>query len=366
VTGYKERFMVDRSEAADDLIVDLVNQIADRIDHTDLEAFPDSEPPTTFELLTLLGFLIFRNAGCDWAVIETGIGGRLDTTNVITPEICGITPIELEHTEILGTTIEAIAAEKAGIIKPGVPVVTGFLGPEACDVIEGRAAGLGSPLIRTSEEITELRQNRHGLVIRRCDGAVLETPLALKGVFQAENAATAWLILDTLRSRGHLSFGPDELKRGLSSASLPGRFELFTPGRFPVPVVLDGAHTPNSVGRVLESFEELFEGQYGGEKVLLFGSVAGKDVAGMCRILGSRFTAAVVTTPGTFKRSDPAGVHAVLAGHCDDCRLLPDPREAWLEALRLAGTHRPILVTGSFYLISEIRPFVLPTNEYRT
>lgn len=367
VTGYKERFMVNGSQVDDEVIVELVNAVADRIDHTDVALFPDSEPPTTFELLTLLGFLIFRNAGCNWAVVETGIGGRLDTTNVLTPEICGITPIELEHTELLGRTIDEIASEKAGIIKPGVPIVTGFLTPAAHGVIERRAANLGSPLICAREEITKLGRQRQCIEIHRRDGAVLETQLALQGKFQAENAATAWLILDSLQRRGLLTLQAEQVKAGFSAAVLPGRFEIFTPGRVPVPVVLDGAHTPNSVNRVLESFEELHElygeGFQGEGKVLVFGAVTGKDIEGMCRILGPRFSSAVVTTPGTFKRSDPKRVHDILSAYCDDCRLLPDPREAWHEALRLAGSLKPILVTGSFYLISEIRPFVIPEEH---
>ncbi len=322
-----------------------------------LEAVPDEGPagfpPTTFELYTLLAFLYFREAGCDIAVIETGIGGRLDATNVIVPEASVITPLDLEHTDVLGDSLEKIAGEKAGIIKPGVPAFVGLQPAAAAEVFRAAALERGAPVTFLAEVTTrrEVRLSPSGTAVHLelRDGTRADFRLSLLGEFQAENAALA---LITLRSI-HPEITDTQFRRGFRAARLPGRMELVR-GR--PPVILDGAHTPLAVERLLESFRRIFTRP--GEPraaVLLFGSVAGKNPRAMAEILAPWFQSVVVSTPGTFKPSDPEGVWHIFRELNPGAELVRDPAEALRRARQLAGGRLPILVTGSFYMVSEIR-----------
>lgn len=309
--------------------------------------------PTTFELYTLLAFLYFRDAGCDTAVIEAGIGGRLDATNVITPVASVITALDLEHTDVLGDTIEKIAFEKAGIIKPGVPAFVGPQPPAAAEVFRQAARERGSPITFLDEQLADrqVRLSASGTDVHLAlrGGAQADFRLSLLGAFQAENAALAWV---TLRSV-HPEITPARYRRGFRAARLPGRMELVR-GR--PPVILDGAHTPLAVQRLLESVRALFPDAGGpGRPVLLFGSVAGKNPQAMAEILAPWFGAIIVSTPGTFKPSDPRGVWQVFHALNPAAELVRDPADALRRARALSRGRLPILVTGSFYMVSEIR-----------
>jgi dihydrofolate synthase/folylpolyglutamate synthase len=312
------------------------------------DSLPGGFSPTTFELLTLLAFLAFREAGCDDAVVETGIGGRLDATNVITPEASVVTPIDLEHTDILGDTLEEISAEKAGIIKPGVPAFAAGRPPEAKEVFRRAAALRRAPLAFLDEE-AEIEEVAVGLeatsfVVRLRGAGPVPLTLSMPGAFQAENAALAYLCLHRCRP----GIGEARFRAGFAGARLPGRMEI-VPGD--PPVVLDGAHTPLAVRRVLEAFRALYPN---GGGVLLFGSVAGKRPREMAEVLAPAFQRIVISRPNTFKPSDPQEVWAIFRTLHKGVELAEDPAGA-LERARELAAGRPILVTGSFYMVSEIR-----------
>lgn len=317
----------------------LVDSLADRL--------PGGFSPTTFELLTLLAFLAFREARCDDAVIEVGIGGRLDATNVIRPEASVVTPLDLEHTDILGDTIEKIAAEKAGIIKEGVPAFVAGRPPESKDVFRRAAALRRAPLAFLDEEaeILSAASDPKGteVALRLRGQAPVSFRLAMPGAFQAENAALAYLCLR--RSRPGIT--EDQYRAGFAAVRLPARVEI-APG--PPPVVLDGAHTPLAVRRLLETFRALYPG--GG--VLLFGSVSGKRPREMAEVLAPAFERIVISRPNAFKPSDPQEVWAIFRAMHRGVELVEDPARA-LERARELAAGRPILVTGSFYLVSEVR-----------
>jgi dihydrofolate synthase/folylpolyglutamate synthase len=343
-----ERISIAGREPRPDLLVRLAREVKKAIDAIPDEGMPGHYSPTTFEILTLLAFLYFREAGCIDAVIEVGIGGRLDATNVVTPIASVITPLDLEHTDILGDTIEKIAFEKAGIIKPGVPAFIGLQPAEAKEVFRTACRERGSPGAFLDEEVKTLssRVDRRGTTVSLALAG--ETPvefrLALLGEFQAENAALAWLTLRRMRPE----ITRESFREGFASVTLPGRMELR--GSDPV-IVLDGAHTPLAVRRLLSSFRAVFPG----EAVLLFGSVSGKKPREMAGILAPAFTHVVVSTPGTFKESDPADVAAIFTSANPATTLVKDPAGALRRARELSGGSRPILVTGSFYMVAEIR-----------
>jgi dihydrofolate synthase/folylpolyglutamate synthase len=348
VTSPFERIAIVGEQPRPDLLVRIGGEVQSVVNSLPTEGMPGHFSPTTFELYTLLAFLYFREAGCEEAIVEVGIGGRLDATNIVMSEASVITPLDLEHMDVLGDTIEQIAFEKAGIIKPGAPAFVGFQPPAAKQVLKDAAHSRGSTITFLDEELESLgttldaRGTSFRLHLRGDDP--VEFRLSLLGEFQAENAALACLTLRRTRSEIPLECYRD----GLLAASLPGRMEVV--GTNP-PVVLDGAHTPLAVSRLMDSFKKIFPG----EAVLLFGSVAGKRPREMASILASRFPRIVISTPGTFKESDPQQVYEIFHGLNRDTVLEKSPEAALRRARRESGGTRPILVTGSFYMVAEIR-----------
>lgn len=316
---------------------------------------PGQRPITWFELVTTFAFLCFREAQVDWAVFETGLGGRLDATNVIRPKISVITPIELEHTEYLGDTIEKIAAEKAGIIKEGVPVVLGLQSSEAKAVLTRRAKELQSPVISLEKVISAAGRIVQGKMEARLESPLfsrpLTTKLALLGDYQLWNAAAAALTVKTI-----LPDLPEEaVEMGLAAASLPGRFEVVE--HHQQLVILDGAHTPNSVRSTLSTLKRYLEecGLSAKEPHLLFACAADKDVETMA-VLFSGFGRITLTRPGGEKQSSLELVQEAFqkAGHTFTC--YQDYQQAIIQALEEARRQDAILlVTGSFYLLAEVK-----------
>jgi len=352
VVSYRERITRSGIEFPDEFYLSLIHEIRDGVDAI-RDQFPDPEMiPTTFELLTLMGFLAFKRQGYEWVVMETGIGGRLDATNVILPQASVITPIELEHTDLLGTTIPQIASEKAGIIKPSVPVFVSRQPADAFEVFENRARDTGSALLSLARELATLdaQPSISGTTVSMSfsDGLRLNTRLRLIGAVQAENAALAALVVRRLFP----DILPADIERGLARTFLPGRMEMV---KADPPVMLDGAHTAVSAQKVLATFQSLYPA---GDGILVFGAVDGKNYAAMIEILCPAFRDIIVTTPGYFKTSHPEEVYRLVRAQNERARLVPSPRDAIKQAVALAGTgsaSRPVLVTGSFYLVGETR-----------
>ena len=316
----------------------------------------EGEALTFFELLTLYFFLCAKVGGCDVMVVETGMGGRLDCTNIIDPLVSIITLIELEHTAFLGQTIAAVAGEKAGIIKPGKPLILARQSAEALDVFKKRASEKNSPLLYFPDSASVENPHIHSdgtdfsLTFRYAQLPPLKLFIPIPGLIQAENAGLAALALKT----AFPSIENDIIRRGLNSVKIPARFEKIAHN-----FIIDGAHTPESLALAIETFCLL----YGEGGVLIFGCAADKDAAAMAKIAHSRFAKIFITTPGTFKTSNPPQVYEAFAaqGGREKTRLIADTKEAVEEARKFAARNGlPILGTGSFYLVSEIRKIILP------
>ena len=337
------------------------------------EQLPGQRPITWFELVTTFAFLCFRQAKIDWAVFETGLGGRLDATNVLNPQISVITPIELEHTEFLGDTLEKIAGEKAGIIKPGTPVVIAPQKEVAQKVLEAKAKELNCPLLKVEELVQVHGKMVAGAMELHLDSKLFARPITTKltllGEYQLWNAATAALVTKTLFPQ----LPEEAIEKGLSQATLPGRFEVIQwQGN---PVVLEGAHTPTSVALSLQTFRQYLEDTGAstdcGEKCLdttntkknhlLFACAADKDVHTMAQLF-SDFGSMVLTRPGGEKQSNPQLLQSAFteAGH--EFVYISDFKEAIQKALEQAKKDAaPLLVTGSFYLVAEVKKFLQET-----
>lgn len=373
VSSYLERIRISGSGLNETKCRSFIVHCGDRIRRY-VDSLKEEEQfetlPTTFELLTLLAFLVFSEAKIDIAVVEVGLGGRLDATNLVSPDVTVITTIELEHTDYLGSTLEQIAREKAGIIKPGVPLVLGDQPPEARSVILAVAAERGAPVIqpddlatitaerpvmhplpanpspenREPDERDRPRSFRLPLTITFQNGERVAALLRLLGSVQTRNALVACIAVRTLLP----ALTGEALGRGLSEAWLPGRGELW-PGS--PPVLLDGAHTPRSVRAVLELAEKL-EPEVG-RRVLVFGSVSGKGHREMLRLLSPGFAQVIISRPGTFKASDVEELYRVCMEVGAECSRCDDMRDALASAR--APDPRLIVVTGSFHLVGEAR-----------
>jgi dihydrofolate synthase/folylpolyglutamate synthase len=320
------------------------------------------EEPTFFELMTLWFFLCSRLAKVDYMAVETGMGGRLDATNILAPLVSIITLIELEHTDILGQTIKEIAGEKAGIIKEGCPVVVGPQKPEALEVFKNKTAETKSPFFYFPEwaEISYVKLLKERTIFsfkmkNPKDGGLFQLDdvfLSMHGEVQAANAGLSILALKTVFP----DLPETAVRKGLESFSLPARFE-----KLPIKedFIIDGAHTSRSVETCVKTFTEI----YGKTGILIFGCAAGKDVKTIVPLFIPCFSKIIITTPGTFKKSNPEEVYKAFCEEAATCKtkvpeilFIPETEKALTTALQLAGDlHLPILGTGSFYLAGELR-----------
>jgi dihydrofolate synthase / folylpolyglutamate synthase len=357
---WKERVSLAGEEMPEDALLAAAADVLPQVEGRAPSDFPGDELPTYFEVSTLIAFSAFRRMGCDRAVIETGLGGRLDSTNVLASAASVITPIELEHTEWLGDTIPLIAAEKAGIIKEGRPCFLSKQRAEARETIAMTAALRHSPL-REEPLLVEARGVSIGLSGTRAsfafapgsplarlhpEGISARTPMI--GAIQAENMGLAILASGELEE----GLSSEAIIEGLSKARLPARFQVLSTDP---PLVLDGAHTPDSARFALDSFEALFPGP----KALLFGCAEDKKHGPMAALLAPRFDRITLTRPGGFKKSDLGAVCESFRVAGADYRAVEDYEAAIAGAIDEArALGLPLLVTGSFYLCAEATSIV--------
>lgn len=376
---WKERIAFAGKEMPESTLIRAMEEVLPFVEGRSADFFPGEELPTYFELTTLVAFCAFRAAGCNAQVIETGLGGRLDSTNIVDPDVAAITPIELEHTQFLGDSIAKIAFEKAGIIKSGKPVCIAIQKPEARIVFESKAEAMGSRLYSLGSDINfdRIHIDAEGTSCRlfRAEGSAappdsllasdlssalpaegLEVRCPMIGAIQAQNMALAVLTsICALQGTGTRHAGKAvsaAIREGLAASTLPARFELA--GRDPA-IVLDGAHTPESVRLTMDTMSTLFPGP----KVLLFACAYDKRHAEMAAILAPRFEAIIVTKPGDFKVSDPRAVFGSFAALRPDTAFEEETRAAIIKAVAESEERdAALLVTGSFYLCAEAKAFL--------
>ncbi|MBI5177346.1 bifunctional folylpolyglutamate synthase/dihydrofolate synthase [Candidatus Micrarchaeota archaeon] len=311
--------------------------------------------PTFYEATLAMAFAHFANEKCGAAVVETGLGGRLDATNVLAPDACAITNVHLDHTQLLGNTIAKIAAEKAGIAKKGVPLVTGAEG-KALEVIEEKCLELKAPIMRLGKEIIaeQLRSGTNGssfnlfLKNRKSNPtAFANLRLNLLGSHQVSNAALAIAAASKI-----VKLDGKKLRNGLKSVFVPGRLEIVQ--RNPL-VILDGAHNPAKARALVEAAR----GMELKDLTMVMGISASKDAGGMMRQF-RKLDAGFILTQGQGREFHNPVKLARLAG--DDCAVENSVADAVNFAIAKAGWEGSVLVTGSLYVVGEARQRWLP-NE---
>ena len=302
--------------------------------------------PTYFETVTAMAFLLFRDLRVELAVIEVGLGGRLDATNVIVPRVAVITAIDFDHEVFLGRGIENIAGEKAGILKPGVPAVFSSQRKEAEATLANAAAAAGITPVRTSEwRVEDLRIDAHGSCFRATGPLDIEVECPLAGAHQVDNALTAVAALHAL------GIPRDAIRAGIRSTSWPGRLERVSDKP---EIVLDGAHNPAGA-RALAAHIERF---YKGRRVwLVYGAMRDKAVAEMAAILFPLADELVLTAPAQARAVRPE-IIAELADH-PRARTAATVREAVALVEREAAPGDAVFLSGSLFLVAEARALLL-------
>ena len=310
--------------------------------------------PTEFELLTAIVFRWFAEEQVDLAIVEVGLGGRLDATHAWDGGVAAITNVDLDHTDRLGPTIAHIAREKAAIIERGDVAVTGATA-EALQIVRRRASRLGVPLTIVAQAPV-LRVDRDGLEVEL--GRLGRTRVGLRGRHQAANVAVANALLDALAAAGIATVSDDARRAGYAAARWPGRLELIDhAGR---DVLLDGAHNPAGASALATALDELRPFLDAGRATLITASMADKDVAGVVGALAAASSlrdARIVTTqvdlPRALPAADLADAWRATGGRGRTIVVEPDPAAALDRAL--AGPPGPIVVAGSLYLVGAIR-----------
>jgi dihydrofolate synthase/folylpolyglutamate synthase len=356
LVSFTERIRINNVPVGEQAVIDLAERVRSRY-----EGAPPAEGgplnPTFFEVTTAMAFTCFADAGVDVAVIEAGMGGRLDSTNVITPLVSVITNIDREHTEYLGETIELIAGEKAGIIKPGVPVVTGAVQPEAIAVIERAAAAAGAQLIRMPrdlgpEEVTggpEPSFDYRGITIR-----LPGLRIGLRGRHQVGNACLALAALECA-GRAGLVVPAASMRAGLAGAAWEGRLERAAERP---DVYLDGAHNPASALVLAGALKE-FRPDYK-RVILVLGVLQDKDYRGIVAPLAPLADRIVATRPNYGRALDSAALAAEAGARHRDVVVSPSVAGAIELARAGAAPDDLIVVTGSLYTVGEARAALRP------
>jgi dihydrofolate synthase/folylpolyglutamate synthase len=312
---------------------------------------------TTFELLTALALLHFQDRDVQWQVLEVGMGGRLDATNVVDEKaVCVIAPISLEHTTVLGDTVEEIAAEKVAILRSGTTAVMAPQPhPAAAAVIRARAAELAVPLLEVSEAYSvqrlswDLTGQRFRLAGPRCSR---ELWLPLLGAHQLENAATAVAAIDALGSGG-VAVSEQSIGEGLSRLSWPGRLEVLTDKPL---IVVDGAHNGDSARRLRQALRDHFSFE---RAILVMGVSGGKTIADMAGELAPLTRLLIATRSQHPRAAEPEAVAAAFAAQGVASETCPTVAAALDRARALAGHNDLICVVGSLFVVAEAREQVL-------
>lgn len=351
LSEFTERIKVGGVEISRVDLAGLVEKAVPIVD--ELKSNPRFGEPSFFEVVTACAFAYFAEQRIDVAVVEVGLGGRLDATNVLEPEVCVITNVSLDHTEILGDSIRQIAKEKAGIIKKEVPVVTAEQERKALDTIKETCKIKNSLLyvIGGNVKITKKNKTIDVEAIRSHKNLKIN----LTGSHQLVNAAVAVTALDILDSRG-IKISPENIRTGLSNATWPGRFEVLA-GK--PEIILDCAHNPDGAKKLSETLIEKHKGKKG---VFVLGVSDYKDIDGIIVELAPVMKVAVASRSQHPHAISPDKLCAEISPHNIPCYLAPTIDEAIKKAKKLADKDDYIIIAGSIFFVGDARKKIIQEN----
>jgi len=356
LVSFTERIRINGVAIPEAEVVRLARRVRDAYLHLPPLDGASAMSPTFFEVTTAIAFTYFAEECVDFAVVEVGMGGRFDSTNVINPLVSVITNIDLEHTEFLGDTLERIAREKAGIIKPGVPVVTAAEQPEVIGVIEGEAAAQGTSIARLGKDFFAGYAGTGPELVfeyRGMQSSYRNLRLHMLGRHQITNACLALAAVECLRKTG-VSVTEEAVRRGLEQAKWEGRMELMA--KRP-DVYLDGAHNPASAKKLAALVRELMPAYR--RMILVIGVLGDKDYHGIVSELAALADQVVVTKPQYSRALDIQVLAAEISKLHPRVTTEATVGDAVSRARRCALADDLILVTGSLYVVGDARPLLL-------
>ncbi|MBL7072221.1 MAG: bifunctional folylpolyglutamate synthase/dihydrofolate synthase [Candidatus Omnitrophica bacterium] len=348
----RERIQVNGEIISENEFAEIFNYLMEYLDQ------PANEKYTFFEMYTMVAFEYFSRKKVDFAVIEVGMGGRLDATNVARGEFCGISPISYDHTQVLGNSIRAIAEEKSAIIKPGAYCVSSPQRPDAERVIKKRCLENNAELVLAGRDLKyEVDSVSEGGSFFDFGGvyeSYKNVKTSLAGIFQVDNAVTALGICEKVLS-GMPGLG-NILKRGIKNAYIPGRMEVLCKKPY---FVADGAQNADSAANLKKSVEQIFKYD---KLILLLGMSRDKDIEGVCRLLGPFAEKIVLTRALSARAADPG----VIRGHIENkqVKVTANVTDGVKEAFNLAGKNDMILAAGSFFVVAQARCIVKGSFAY--
>lgn len=347
-----ERIRVDAKDISDADFAAAFTRVHDAIEQM-LASGKLSAHPTFFECVTAVAFAHFAAAGVEYAICETGMGGRLDATNILMPEVAVITQIDFDHENYLGHSIEEIAGEKAGIIKPGARVVSAAEHLIARVVIRRRCAEQSAFLVEIEnafylEDVKASNGCFSFTAIAYNSGLRIPIALQLPGRFQVRNALTALAAARMLAERG-APLADEAISRGFAAARWPGRLEKI--GERPE-IYVDGTHNPAGAREIVAFWDQFLAGR---NIILIYGAMRDKAVDEIAGLLFPRASAVILTAPAQARAISAPLLGEMTAHHARRAEVVPEPAVALARALEIASPEDVIFITGSLFLVGELR-----------
>ncbi|EAE5922792.1 Folylpolyglutamate synthase [Listeria monocytogenes FSL J1-208] len=344
---FNERISVNGEPISDELIVSLANRIKPIAEELEETVYG---PPSEFEIITAMMFLCFAEyVSIDIGIVEVGLGGRLDSTNILVPLISVITSIGMDHMEFLGDTMEQIASEKAGIIKPGVPVISGAIQKETQEVIAEIAANNKSNIAQLYDSFSMINKNGVNTYKTIYGEEINNLSIGLFGIHQLNNAAIAIKVLQYLNTFSSFTIDLAAIRKGLEKAFWPGRMEKVISNPF---IMLDGAHNPEGINTFARSIET-----YPEPKKIVVSILADKNYQEMLATLRAIPNSEIILTTFNYPRAMTTE-EVLQIGKKEGILVNTDWKQA-LNNLSKGESDTKIFVTGSLYFISEVRNYLL-------
>jgi dihydrofolate synthase / folylpolyglutamate synthase len=349
-----ERIRINGEEISDEAFAETLTRIQVLIEEL-LATGKLRAHPTYFECVTAMAFEYFARERVEFAVFEVGLGGRLDATNILSPAVTIITRIDFDHENFLGHSLKEIASEKAGILKPGVPLVLAEQRPEAREVILARAKSLGCPVIEPAQifrvnEKSASDGHVRASVVETNSGKIFELAPSLPGRYQLENALNAIAAARLLKNRGY-QISDDAIVQGIANTVWPGRLEKLQSAP---DVYLDGAHNPGAARELALFLEQNFAGR----KIrLIYAALRDKAVDEVAGLLFPHAAEVIFTAPRTSRAVSAAQLAEIAGHHAARFSVIPDAERAFEHALAQAAPEDAIFITGSLYLVGQLRHY---------
>ncbi len=347
---FEERIQINGENIPKHTLVSLMEIVKEAVDKVVSEKY---DHPTEFEILTALMFLYFYNEKVDYAVVEVGLGGTMDSTNVLTPVVSVITSISMDHMNILGNTIEEIAAQKAGIIKEKKKVILYPQSKNVEDIIVNKAKEMNSEILVVNKEDSRLininKQENYQEVAVKCMHKTYNIKLPLLGKHQILNLAVAINTVETLLSLDNLEINKEKIEKSLEDVEWKGRLEVMN--RNPL-VVIDGAHNIEGITSLADTIKDYFEYD---NIYLLLGILADKQVSQMIKVITPQAKKVFALTPNSDRAEIAENLKKEIIKVNSNCEAFDSYEDAFKKAYSEAGKKDLILISGSLYMIGDMR-----------